>query len=60
MAILHPPAPTRRTVSECLALAKAHEDETGRAPVLDADFANDVAVILSLSRRQPWTPPAWD
>lgn len=40
--VLHTAEPMRRTISECIALAKAHEEETGKAPVLDPDFAEDV------------------
>jgi antitoxin (DNA-binding transcriptional repressor) of toxin-antitoxin stability system len=58
LAVVHPAEPVRRTVSECIALAKAHEDETGQAPVLDPDFADDIAEILK--DRQAWNPPAWD
>ena len=38
--------------------ARKHEQETGEAPVLDADFADDVAEIIR--NRKPWNPPAWD
>jgi antitoxin (DNA-binding transcriptional repressor) of toxin-antitoxin stability system len=58
VAILHAAEPARRTISECIALAKAHEEETGKAPVLDSDFANDVEEILR--HRKPWNPPAWE
>ena len=58
VAILHAAEPARRTISECIALAKAHEEETGKAPVLDADFAKDVEEILA--DRKPWNPPAWE
>ena len=58
VAVLHAAETVRRTVSECIALAKAHEEETGTAPVLDADFAEDVEEILS--HRKPWNPPAWE
>ena len=58
VAVLHAPAPPRRTLSECIALAKLHEDETGKSPILDPDFAEDVA--KSLSQRKPWNPPAWE
>jgi len=47
-----------RLLSECIALAKAHEEETGRAPVLDPDFAADVEEIVK--DRKPWNPPAWE
>jgi antitoxin (DNA-binding transcriptional repressor) of toxin-antitoxin stability system len=58
VAVLHAAEPVRRTLSECIALAKTHEEESGRAPVLDSDFAKDVEKILS--RRKPWNPPAWE
>ena len=58
VAVLHAAEPVRRTISECIALAKTHEEETGKAPVLDADFAEDVEEILS--NRKPWNPPAWE
>jgi antitoxin (DNA-binding transcriptional repressor) of toxin-antitoxin stability system len=58
VAVIHPPVPGRRTISECIALAKRHEEETGESPVLDPDFAADVEEIIR--NRQPWNPPAWD
>src|SRR5216110_3237005 len=58
VAVLHAAESVRRTISECIALAKAHEEETGKAPVLDPDFAEDVEEILS--HRKPWNPPAWE
>lgn len=58
VAVLHAAEPVRRTISECIALAKAHEEETGEAPVLDADFAADVEEIIR--NRKPWNPPAWE
>jgi antitoxin (DNA-binding transcriptional repressor) of toxin-antitoxin stability system len=58
LAVVHPAAPVRRSISECIALAKAHEEETGQAPVLDPDFAADMKEILA--QRQTWNPPAWD
>jgi len=47
-----------RPISECIALAKAHEEETGKIPVLDPDFAADVEEIVK--GRKPWKPPAWE
>jgi hypothetical protein len=32
-------------------------EQTGTAPILDADFAEDVEGILK--RREPWNPPSW-
>jgi antitoxin (DNA-binding transcriptional repressor) of toxin-antitoxin stability system len=58
VALIRKAVPTTRTISECIALAKRHEDETGEAPVLDADFAADVEQIIR--NRQPWNPPSWD
>ena len=58
VAVIHAPAPSARTISECIALAKKHEEETGEAPVLDPDFAADVEQIIH--NRKPWNPPAWD
>jgi antitoxin (DNA-binding transcriptional repressor) of toxin-antitoxin stability system len=48
---------SRRSVSECIALARRHEEATGEAPVLDADFAADLEAVVS--NRKPWNPPAW-
>jgi antitoxin (DNA-binding transcriptional repressor) of toxin-antitoxin stability system len=58
VAVLHAAEAVRRSISECIALARLHEEETGKAPVLDADFANDVEEILS--HRKSWNPPAWE
>ena len=58
VAVLHAAEPVRRTISECIALAKAHEEESGKAPVLDPDFAEDVEEILN--HRKPFNPPAWE
>ncbi len=58
VAVMHAPVPPRRSISECIALAKKHEEETGESPVLDPDFAADVEEIIR--NRKPWNPPAWD
>jgi hypothetical protein len=58
VAVLHAAEPLRRTISECIALAKTHEEETGKAPVLDADFAEDLEEILG--NRKQWNPPVWE
>jgi len=58
VAVVRAAAPVRRTISECIALAKAHEQETGQAPTLDPDFAEDVEEIIR--NRKPWNPPSWD
>ena len=58
VAVLHAPEPLRRTISECIASARARETESGAAPVLDPDFADDVEKIIS--QRKPWNPPTWE
>ena len=58
VAVLHSAEPVRRTISDCIALAKAHEEETGKVPILDADFADDMEQIIS--HRKTWNPPAWE
>jgi antitoxin (DNA-binding transcriptional repressor) of toxin-antitoxin stability system len=58
LAVIRPAEPVRRKISECIALALAHERETGLAPTLEADFAADVEQIIR--NREPWNPPSWD
>ncbi len=57
-AVLRAAVPSPRTISESIEIARKLQRETGEAPVLDADFADDVADIIR--NRKPWTPPAWD
>ena len=57
-AVLRSAVPAPRTISESIAIARKLQQETGEAPVLDPDFADDVAEIIR--NRRPWTPPAWD
>lgn len=57
-AVLRSAVPSSRTISESIEIARRLQQETGEAPVLDADFADDVAEIIR--NRKPWTPPAWD
>lgn len=58
VAVLQAAEPARRTVSECIALAKLHEERTGKAPVLEADFAEDVKNVIA--SHKPWNPPTWE
>lgn len=58
VAVIHSPVPARRSIGECIALARKHEEETGEVPVLDADFASDVEEIVR--NRKPWSPPPWE
>ena len=57
LAVIRAAAPARRTISECIAMAEAHEKEAVEAPVLDPDFAADVEEIVR--NRKPWDPPTW-
>jgi antitoxin (DNA-binding transcriptional repressor) of toxin-antitoxin stability system len=61
VAVLKPSAPIRpgRKLSECIAMAKAHEENLGYAPIPDPGFAKDVQASIE-SRRDPLDPPAWD
>jgi antitoxin (DNA-binding transcriptional repressor) of toxin-antitoxin stability system len=57
-AVLRAANPPHRTISECIALAKAHEMETSLVPTLDPDFATDVEEIIR--NRKPRNLPSWD
>ena len=48
-----------RKLSECIALAKAYEENLNYAPVPDDNFAQDVQSGIE-ARRDSFTPPAWD
>ncbi len=54
VAILHTPAPPRRSIEECIALLP--EDSTA---TVDEDFARDVQDAVA-AHREPMNPPAWD
>ena len=54
VAVIHAPAPPRRSISECIALLPAESTAT-----IDADFAKDVKAAIE-SHREPLEPPAWD
>jgi hypothetical protein len=45
-ATLRTEFPAPRSISECIELARQHEEETGERPVMDPDFADDVAEII--------------
>ena len=54
IALLQPAEPERRTLSECIARAKAYEEESGNVPVLSPDFAADVEeIVRNRKPRQP-------
>ena len=57
MADIRTPQGPGRELSECIAIAKAYEEELGYAPVPDADFAADVQTVVD-AHREPLKPPA--
>ena len=54
VAVLRAPAPTRRTISECIALLP----EDSRATI-DEAFVKDVEAVVE-SHREPIEPPKWE
>jgi antitoxin (DNA-binding transcriptional repressor) of toxin-antitoxin stability system len=54
VAVLHTPAPPRRSIEECIALLPADS-----AATIDEDFASDVEAAVA-AHREPLNPPAWD
>jgi antitoxin (DNA-binding transcriptional repressor) of toxin-antitoxin stability system len=59
VAVIKTPQGPGRKISECIALAKAHEQNLGYASVPDADFAKDVQAAID-AHREPLNPPASD
>jgi len=57
VAVLRPPAPPRRTISESIALAEARSKELGYEPLMDAGFAADLEEIIR--NRKPRDTSAW-
>lgn len=53
VAVLHGPAPARRTIEECAALLA-----TGSPARIDEDFPRDVREAVA-AHREPLNPPAW-
>jgi len=58
VAVLGPPTPLRRSISESIAMAEAHSKELGYKPVMDPDFAADMEEIIR--NRKPADRSAWD
>jgi antitoxin (DNA-binding transcriptional repressor) of toxin-antitoxin stability system len=58
LAVIRAAMPRTRAISDCIALAAAHERETGFEPVLDPDFAADVEEIIR--NRKPRNQSSWD
>ncbi len=54
IAVLHAPAPLRRSIAECIALLPEDSSAT-----IDEDFARDVEAAVE-AHREPLNPPAWD
>lgn len=54
VAVIHSPAPPRRSISECIALLPENS-----SAIMDADFAKDVEAAIE-RHREPLEPPAWD
>jgi len=59
VAVIKTPQGPGRTISECIALARAYEEKLGYAPVPDPDFAKDVQAAIA-ANREPLNPPSWD
>lgn len=57
VAVIKTPLLPGRNISEGIALARAHEEQSGHAPSLDPDFAADVEEIIR--QRRAWSPPEW-
>jgi len=54
VAVIHLPAPPRRSIEECI--AQLPEDSPA---TIDEDFARDVEEAVA-AHREPLNPPAWD
>jgi antitoxin (DNA-binding transcriptional repressor) of toxin-antitoxin stability system len=54
VAVIRPPEPLRRRISECIALLPAESTAT-----IDPDFAKDVEAAIA-AHREPLAPPEWD
>ena len=59
VAIIGRPEGPGRKLSECIAIARVHEENLGYAPVPDADFAADVQAAID-AHREPLNRPAQD
>lgn len=57
IAVLRPPVPPRRSISESIAIAEARSKKLGYKPVMDADFAADLEEIVR--NRKP-RDTSWD
>jgi antitoxin (DNA-binding transcriptional repressor) of toxin-antitoxin stability system len=55
IAIIKPPPPTGRLISEVIADLEAR----GTNAAMDEDFAHDIEAGVD-AYRKPWNPPSWD
>ena len=58
VAVIHPAEAVRRTISESIALAKAHAKEMGFKPTMDPNFAADIEEAIN-THRKTFNPPSW-
>jgi hypothetical protein len=58
IAVMKPPQPVRRSLSELIGLAEQRERDRGKTVTLDEDFAADIEAIVHA--RMPSTPRSWD
>jgi antitoxin (DNA-binding transcriptional repressor) of toxin-antitoxin stability system len=54
IAVISPPRPPQRTISDSIALARQRENERGYAVTLDPDFAADIEEVIR--NRRSWRP----
>jgi antitoxin (DNA-binding transcriptional repressor) of toxin-antitoxin stability system len=54
VAVVHAPAPARRSIEECIALLPEES-----SAVIDEEFARDVEAAMA-AHREPLDAPAWD
>jgi hypothetical protein len=59
VAVIRRPEGPGRKLSECIAIARAYEENLGYAPLPDADFAADVQAAVD-AQREPLNPTAVD
>lgn len=58
IAVVRPAEASGRLLSQSIALAEAHAQESGSEPVMDADFAADLREIIN--SRRPRDISAWE
>jgi antitoxin (DNA-binding transcriptional repressor) of toxin-antitoxin stability system len=58
VAVIRAATPSRRSISESIALAEARSKELGYTPEMDAEFASDMEKIIR--DRKPRDASEWD